>query len=64
MPSDTATWAMRSEDQGKLDEAIACFRRAMELKPDSADAYNNLGMALKDQGKLDEASPATAGLWN
>ena len=46
---------MRSKDQGKLDEAVACYRRALELKPDYAEAHNNLGNALKDQGKLDEA---------
>ena len=27
----------------------------MELKPDFAEAHNNLGVALKDQGKLNEA---------
>ena len=43
------------KDQGKLDEAVACYRRALELKPDFAEAHNNLGLALKDQGKLDEA---------
>ena len=37
------------------DEAVACYRRALELKPDYAEAHNNLGNALKDQGKLDEA---------
>jgi protein O-GlcNAc transferase len=30
-------------DQGKLDEAVACYRRALELKPDYAEAHNNLG---------------------
>ena len=43
------------KDQGNLDEAVACYRRALELKPDFAEAHNNLGNALKDQGKLDEA---------
>ena len=43
------------KEQGKLDEAVACYRRALELKPDYAEAHNNLGNALKDQGKLDEA---------
>ena len=46
---------MRLKDQGKLDEAVACYRRALELKPDFAEAHNNLGIALSDQGKLDEA---------
>jgi predicted O-linked N-acetylglucosamine transferase (SPINDLY family) len=34
-------------EQGKLDEAIACFRRALELKPDYADAHSNLLLALQ-----------------
>ena len=38
-----------------MDEAVACYRRALELKPDSAEAHNNLGNAWKDQGELDEA---------
>ena len=29
--------------QGKLDEAAACYRQALELKPDFAEAHNNLG---------------------
>ena len=40
------------KEQGKLDEAVACWRRAVELKPDYAEAYGNLGNALKEQGKL------------
>ena len=38
-----------------MDEAIACYRRALEVKPDHVEAHNNLGIVLKDQGKLDEA---------
>jgi len=30
------------KDQGKLDDAIACYRRALELKPDSAEVHSNL----------------------
>jgi predicted O-linked N-acetylglucosamine transferase (SPINDLY family) len=41
--------------QRKPDEAVACHRRALELKPDFADAHNNLGITLGVQGKLDEA---------
>src|SRR5208282_232427 len=36
--------------QGKLDEAIWQYRRALELKPDYVDAYNNLGNVLAAQG--------------
>ena len=55
MPRSTATWVLHSGSQGKLDEAVACCRRALELKPDFAEAHSNLGNALQDQGKLDEA---------
>ena len=43
------------KEQGKVDEAVACYRRALELKPSYAEAHYNLGVALKEQGKLDEA---------
>nr|WP_306422129.1 tetratricopeptide repeat protein [Nostoc sp. CHAB 5715] len=43
------------KNQGKLDEAIAQYRKAIQLDPKDADAYYNLGIALKNQGKLDEA---------
>ena len=46
---------MAFKEQGKLDEAVACCRRALELAPDFAEAHNNLGVAFKEQGKLDEA---------
>ena len=39
-----------------VHEAIACFRRALQLKPDYAEAYGNLGTALQGQGLLAEAS--------
>ena len=42
-------------EQGKLGEAVACHRRALEVRPDHAEAHDNLGNALKEQGKLDEA---------
>ena len=35
-----------------------CFRKAIELDPKYADAYNNLGNALRGQKKLDEAIAA------
>jgi predicted O-linked N-acetylglucosamine transferase (SPINDLY family) len=41
-----------------LEEAIVAYSKALAIKPDYADAYNNLGNALKDQGKLEEAIEA------
>ena len=55
MSRPATTWGLRLTDQGKLEEAVACCRRALQLKPDYATAHNNLGNALTEQGKLDEA---------
>ena len=35
----------------QLPEAIACFERAITLKPDYANAYYNLGIVLEHQGR-------------
>jgi superkiller protein 3 len=43
---------------GRLDEAIAAYRRSIELRPDHCNGYIGLGLALDAQGKLDEAIAA------
>ena len=43
------------KDQGKLEQAVANFRRALSYRPEYAEAHNDLGVALKDQDKLEEA---------
>ncbi len=40
----------------RIPEAVACYRRALELKPDYVEAHRNLGLALKALGKLEEAA--------
>jgi len=42
---------------GRLDEAIAQYREAIRLKPDSAEANNNLGLALLHTGDLASRLP-------
>jgi tetratricopeptide (TPR) repeat protein len=39
-------------DQNKIDEAIEFYRRALKIRPDFADARNNLGTMYETQGKL------------
>ena len=41
--------------QGRLDEAIRCYRKALRIQPRHARAQNNLGAALGQQGRFDEA---------
>ncbi|HZT75578.1 MAG TPA: tetratricopeptide repeat protein [Vicinamibacterales bacterium] len=46
------------QDEGRVDEAIAQYRRAIAERPDYAPAYNNLATALRKAGKRDEARAA------
>ena len=43
---------------GELEEAIEAYKKTISLKPDYADAYSNMGVALRKQGKFDEAIEA------
>ena len=42
-------------EQGKLDEAIAHYSRAIEINPEFSEAFISLGLALTAQGKFDAA---------
>ena len=60
--------------QGKYDEALKCYDKAIELDPQFSLAWNNKGAALFSQGKYDEAiqaydkaieiAPKYASAWN
>jgi Flp pilus assembly protein TadD len=41
--------------QGRHDEAIVLFRKAVALKPSYAEAHNDLGLALAATGRFEEA---------
>ena len=41
---------------GKLDQAIAAFIRAVELRPGFVDAHFKLGNSLAHSGKPEEAA--------
>jgi tetratricopeptide (TPR) repeat protein len=47
--------AINRQNAGFLDDAIAGYKRALEIKPDAIDARNNLGVAYGQKGLLDEA---------
>ena len=40
---------------GRVDEAIAAYRMAIELQPESAELHHLLGSTLRASGELDEA---------
>jgi tetratricopeptide (TPR) repeat protein len=58
-PTDCASahynlgYALR--EKGQVDEAIANYLKAVELKPSWAEAYCNMGLALREKGQVDEA---------
>lgn len=56
-PSKTAfnNFAGLLAEDGRFDEAIAYYRRALEIDPQFDDARSNLGNALVAQGKIEEA---------
>ena len=41
--------------QGRIQEAIEHYVTALQLDPEYAEAYNNLGVALAKQGRFAEA---------
>ncbi|NJL53132.1 MAG: tetratricopeptide repeat protein, partial [Hydrococcus sp. SU_1_0] len=43
-------------DQKRVSQAVTCYQRAIELKPDYAASYHQLGQILVQQGKLKKRS--------
>ncbi len=41
--------------RGQFEEAIAHYRRVLEIEPNDADAYHNLGLAFANRGQFKEA---------
>ena len=62
MRRPTTTLARALAGRGQLDEAIAHYQKALEIKPDF-DAHNNLGPGLAGRGEVDEAIAITRGPW-
>jgi Flp pilus assembly protein TadD len=46
--------------QGKYDEAIQAYNKAIEIDPQDAYAWNNKGVALKSLGHTTESNEAFA----
>ena len=39
----------------QLDTAVKLYEKAIAMKPDYAEAHNNLGVTLQELGQLDDA---------
>ena len=60
-PKDLTLWKLMGASAAqteRLDQAVIAFREAIKIKPDYAEAYNNLGNALQYKGDLKEAVEA------
>ncbi len=58
-PTVYLNYGLILKDLGKPKEAELLLRKAIEIKPDFADAYFNLGGILKHLGRLQEAEIST-----
>jgi tetratricopeptide (TPR) repeat protein len=47
--------AVKQHRSGNLRQAVAGYQQIIRRQPNSAEAHNNLGVALKEQGRLDDA---------
>jgi SAM-dependent methyltransferase/tetratricopeptide (TPR) repeat protein len=52
--------AVEHQRQRRLDDAVRAYKRVLTLKPNHAEAANNLGCVLQLQGRSREASAAFA----
>ncbi len=55
LPEDIYREGNRLRDQGRTEEAIACYRQAVEMNPEYAEAWNSMGNMFRDQVKPREA---------
>ena len=54
-PRELNTMGIQFQSEGKLKEAVECYRKAIALNGQAAGYHNNLALALKDLGQLKEA---------
>lgn len=54
-PAELVKQGRKLSDEGKHDEALALFKKAMEAKPDSADAHLATGVTLDLKGDYAQA---------
>ncbi|HHZ93268.1 TPA: tetratricopeptide repeat protein, partial [Candidatus Poribacteria bacterium] len=45
-------------EQGKLEKATEAYQQVIQIQPNHADAYNNLGTVFINQDRIDDAIEA------
>ena len=58
IPKRSTPWAWCASSSRTRTRRSRCYRRAVALKPDLADAHNNIGNILKENGELAAARAA------
>ena len=59
-PNDSSLFLLGGNCWGSIgyfDQALLCYEEAIKIKPDFAEAHNNLGFYLKEKGGVDKAIP-------
>ena len=57
-PKHPFTWkvlAAALKQNGRIDESLIASQKSVQLNPQDAEAYYNLGIVMQDLGRLDEA---------
>ncbi len=57
-PSDLNRAAIEQTRLGNPEQAMACWQKALHIRPDYADAHNNLGVLLRELRRFDAAGQA------
>ena len=59
-PTNHEAWKLKGDvllyGKGKAEDALAAYRKALEIKPDYAEVYSAVLTALMGMGKLDQAT--------
>ena len=56
LPKPITISAERLQERGRLADAASCFRQAVRLRPEYAEAHNELGVVLQMLDKPDESA--------
>ena len=57
-PKHPFTWKVLAavlKQNGRIDESLVASQKSVQLNPQDAEAYYNLGIVMQDLGRLDEA---------